>query len=571
METYKLFVKNRSSDEWEILDNNTHKKKTINLSDPTKHKLFSNDVFTYNNDTVNILHSSIRISNDIPGVLILKSNKTYGRKNKKLLYKCVPDDIRIPPFLIPYEIKNVGFSKNFLNQYVTFQFNDWDQKHPHGTLNTVIGNVDILYNFYEYQLYCKSLNSSIQKFQKATTKAIDKKRHDLFIESIRDKFPSVEDRLSDDYHIISIDPEKCSDFDDAVSIKSFNNQIKLSIYISNVSILMDVLNLWDTFSRRISTIYLPDKKRPMLPTILSDCLCSLQEKVTRISFFMDILIEDNNIIDIQYGNALIKVYKNYIYEEDSLLNNNHYKTLFSTTKSLNNNYKFINHVNNSHDVICYLMVLMNCLTAKELLKYNKGIFRATILNNPVYIPPDLPNDVSNFIKIWKSSSGQYINLESVSNKEEYKHNLMNMDSYIHITSPIRRIVDLLNIIKFQEVKGIINLSENASIFYDKWINELEYINITMRSIRKIQCDCNLLDLCQNNPEIMEKQYTGYMFDKLVRNDGLAQFVVFLPELKLTSKITTRHQNIENYQTHYFKLFLFIDEDNFKKKIRLHKL
>jgi hypothetical protein len=62
-----------------------------------------------------------------------------------------------------------------------------------------------------------------------------------------------------------------------------------------------------------------------------------------------------------------------------------------------------------------------------------------------------------------------------------------------------------------------------------------------------------------------------MFDKLVRNDGLAQFVVFLPELKLTSKITTRHQNIENYQTHYFKLFLFIDEDNFKKKIRLHKL
>ena len=42
---------------------------------------------------------------------------------------------------------------------------------------------------------------------------------------------------------------------------------------------MDRLSvLWRSFTKRVSTIYLPDKKRPMLPTILSDCLCSLQEK-----------------------------------------------------------------------------------------------------------------------------------------------------------------------------------------------------------------------------------------------------------------------------------------------------
>jgi ribosomal protein S3 len=33
-------------------------------------------------------------------------------------------------------------------------------------LSQVIGPVDILDNFYEYQLYCKSLNASIQQFQK---------------------------------------------------------------------------------------------------------------------------------------------------------------------------------------------------------------------------------------------------------------------------------------------------------------------------------------------------------------------------------------------------------------------
>ena len=34
----------------------------------------------------------------------------------------------------------------------------------------------------------------------------------------------------------------------------------LRIYISNVSIWLDYLNLWNIFSDRVSTIYFPDKK-----------------------------------------------------------------------------------------------------------------------------------------------------------------------------------------------------------------------------------------------------------------------------------------------------------------------
>ena len=102
---------------------------------------------------------------------------------------------------------------------------------------------------------------------------------------------------------------------------------QLSIYISNVTLWIDSLNLWDSFSRRISTIYLPDKKRPMLPTILSDCLCSLQENVTRIAFVMDIFIKNDEIIDIQYVNSFVKVIKNYCYEEPKLLSNKKYGAL----------------------------------------------------------------------------------------------------------------------------------------------------------------------------------------------------------------------------------------------------
>jgi hypothetical protein len=43
-------------------------------------------------------------------------------------------------------------------------------------------------------------------------------------------------------------------------------------------------------------------------------------------------------------------------------------------------------------------------------------------------------------------------------------------------------------------------------FYNKWINELDYINVTMRAIRKVQNDCNLLHLCNNDPNILDKEY-----------------------------------------------------------------
>ena len=571
MDTFKILINNRSYTEWDILDNLQFKKTNLEIGNPLNHKLLSNDVFSFENKKVTILHSSIRQSSDIPGVLILNGSKTYGRYNKKLLYKCIPDDVRLPCFLIPYEIKHVGFSKVFNNLYVTFQFNNWETKHPYGILNKVIGNVNLLDNFYEYQLYCKSLHSSIQKFQKATSKALEKNCHDVFIENIKIKYPSIEERY--DHHIITIDPEHSTDFDDGFSIKSLDdsgNKFKLTIYISNVTVWMDILNLWDSFSQRISTIYLPDKKRPMLPTILSDCLCSLQQKVNRISFYMDIIIENDEIMDICYGNALINVFKNYIYDEEKLLNDHHYNQIFQITTNLNKNQKFINQIKNSHDVVNYLMVFMNYHTAKKLINHKVGIFRSTLMGPPQDIPDSVPEDVSKFIKIWKSSSGQYINAEKTSNLEEYTHSLLKIDSYIHITSPIRRLVDLLNIIKFQQIFGLIPISENANHFYIKWINDIDYINTTMRSIRKVQCDTNLLHLCEVNPEIMDKLYQGFMFDKLKRDDGLFQFVVFLPELKLSARITTR-DDINNFDENKFKLYLFKNEEKFKKKIRLQLL
>ena len=576
--TYKIYINDRNYSSWEVYDTDVLTKISTIEINPIDCKLFSNDVFEINANSVKIIHSSVRCGTSIPGVLMIEGNKTYGRQHNlkkgttgKLLYKCIPDDKRLPAFLIPYEMKHVGFSKAFKNLYVTFTFDNWEDKHPRAKLDNVIGPVDVLDNFYEYQLYCKSLNASIQKFQKDTNKALADNPHEAIISNIRTKYPSIEDRTNQKlWHIITIDPPKSLDFDDGFSIRELDNGLfQLSVYISNVTIWMDSLNLWDSFSRRISTIYLPDKKRPMLPSILSDCLCSLQENVTRVAFVMDVFINKDSfeIENIQYSNCLIKVVKNYCYEEPKLLANSFYNSIIQITQELNKKNRYLSQVRNSHEVVSYLMILMNYHCAKELIKSKSGIFRSTIMKREVTIPEYVPEEVNKHIKIWSSAAGQYINGSEII---DTRHELLDMDAYIHITSPIRRLVDLLNIIQFQRVSGIITLSEMSEKFYNKWLGDIEYINITMRSIRKIQCDSSLLDLCFNNPDILEKEYNGYLFDKICRNDGLYQFVIYLPEIKMTSRITMR-DNFDNFECKKFKLYIFNDEEQFKRKIRLHLL
>lgn len=577
---YKFNVPNRNYSSWTIYDNHTFQQiineEILNKISPFEQKLLNDDVFIFNElSEIQIIHSTSRLTQNIPAVLILDGNKTYGRHNKsKLYYKCIPDDVRLPSFMVPYEISS-GFSKVFQNKYVTINFTSWSQKQPYATISQTIGNVDILDNFYEYQLYCKSLNYSIQNFQKQASKCITKyggNFSQLFGEIIN-KYPSIEDRTH--INVMTIDTIKTTDFDDAFSYTRLSDGThKISIYISNVSLLLDHFNLWESFSNRIATIYLPDKKRPMLPTILSDNLCSLQAGMMRIALTLDIHISDEyEIISTNYLNSLINVSKNYIYDEPALMESETYVKTFNVVGKLSKKYNYINNVKNSHDVISYLMIFMNYYSATELLKFGNGIFRTnTAIGNNIKLIEDntnsIPDEVKNYITIWNSSVSQYINVKD--QPESMRHDALNIDAYIHITSPIRRLVDLLNIIQLQKNLNMIELGNETNIFYNKWITKIEYINTTMRNIRKVQNECNLLAMCTTSIDVCDKIYEGYCFDKMIRNGGLFQYVVYLLELKITSKIVTR-VDMEEYSRQNYKLYIFHDEDKLKKKIRIQLL
>ena len=562
---FKINVEDRNYTKYSVFNFHTLFRLTSDtIKDPFENKLFNNDVICKcDNGEITLHHSMIRSMKYIPGILVLNNNKTFGKEKNKYYYQCIPDDKRLPMFLIPYEVKDIGFIKYVSNKYIVFRFDKWEDKFPMGKIEITLGDVSHDINFYEYELYCKSLYASISNFTKETKNKMKKSNVDSCLENIKSKIEYI-DLLHE--HVFTIDSKETTDYDDALSIIDLGNEeYMLKIHIANVTIWLDELALWDSFSNRISSIYLPDRKRPMIPTILSEKICSLNSEMEKIVFTIEIHIQKNEVFKCKYYNSLIKVRRNFVYEEKDLLKNKDYiliKHVFEKLYSNKlNDYKFLSKIKNSFDVVAYSMILVNYFTAIKMADLNKGIFKSASIDNYVTIPHKIDEEMENFIKMWNNSVTQYCLFS-----KKKSHEFLRLDSYIHITSPIRRLVDLLNLSIIQEELQLIKPNENRSLFLEKWSESLEYINTTMRAIKKVQRNCNLLNKCIHNSEILEKEYSCFIFDKLVRNDDLIQYMIYNKELESVAKITTS-ENLFSYRYYKFKIFVFEDEGNLKKKIR----
>lgn len=570
---FKILIADRLYSDYKCININTEEIVDISIEGLFEKKIFNNDIMELNDKNIKEVQSPVRNANKLAGVLVLENNKSYGRTNNgKLLYKVIPDDSHLPHFLVPYELK-MGFSKKFINKYITFQYKNWENKHPEGIIKDTLGDVNNLDVFFEYQLYCKSLHVSLSSFNADAKRILKQKTKDEYINMILDnKDYNMVDRTNE--YIFTIDSSTSTDLDDGFSIMRLESGWKVSIYISNVFLWLETLHLWDSFAERVSTIYLPDRKRPMLPTVLSDTLCSLQENQIRFAMCLDTYINNDgefiNVEDYTIKNCMIKVSKNHSYGSKELEKDSNYRELFRMSKLLDYSVK------TSHDLVSYWMVVMNMYVASAMNKKKIGIFRTAFIKNKDLlkdIPEYLPDESFTAIKLWNNSVGKYVlfdeglTLEHELIKSKVFH-INSLNSYLHITSPIRRLVDLLNqIILFHDFKVVNKVSENALKFSEKWKNKIEYINVSMRCIRRVQVDCNILARFYNESELLCNHYKGIVFDKLMKTDGMFSYMVYLQEFKILSRITTS-DDFDNYSSHIFKIFLFEDEEKVKRKIRL---
>ena len=218
-------------------------------------------------------------------------------------------------------------------------------------------------------------------------------------------------------------------------------------------------------------------------------------------------------------------------------------------------------------MVAYLMIIMNYTSAKKMCNYKSGIFRSMKMNKKFVPPTNISNNIHKFLKVWNSSGGKYEPYN-----EGKRHDMLDLDSYIHITSPIRRLVDLLNMIELQDKLMLFKKNNDMHKFYNHWTSKasFEYINTTMRAIRKVQNDCSLLNLCNTKKNILNEIFEGFIFDRIVRNDGLFQYMVYLPKINMVNRVTTRHEREDNTM-HTFKLYIFMDENRLKQKLRLEML
>lgn len=578
MQKIKVAIHNRAYNSWEFTQDDV--KVDIPHLIPSKHKLLHNDIihfkpaknsirtadlysswFVTNNDlnsstkgadlnlhwfkdeTIVIVESPFR---DIilPGVLIL--GKTYGRSGKRLLYKCIPDNKSLPVFLVPYTI-DATFSKVVKNKYIVFRFVDWLNDHPHGEIKDTLGDVDSLEAFNEYQLYRRGLHLSLTPFVKASRIILRDKDP---VQNILDKTNYCIEDLRSIKNIFTIDPADCTDFDDAFSTSEENGVATINVYIANVFIWLETYGLWEHMTDRVSTIYLPDKKRPMLPPLLSDDLCSLKQGADRFTFMMSVKYDMQTLAQIGepvFKNAVINIQKNYTYEDKKLEKNLGYKILRTLAKT-----------EDSHDVVAFWMIRMNVLAAEHLQSKGKGIFRTGRTNSSALLNPIPPPSNKPLFSQWLGNYGS----GAVYSEVCAPHSQLGVDAYVHITSPIRRLVDILNQILFQS-----GVSESCQTFLDKWTHQLDLVNSATKDIRKTQMDCELLALAEKNGS--DKEFSGILFDRNFVS-GKYEYAVYIEELKMFSRIKLE-ECIENFTKSRFRIFVFDDEDRLCRKIQLQKI
>ncbi|MFZ2303436.1 MAG: ribonuclease R [Minisyncoccia bacterium] len=123
----------------------------------------------------------------------------------------------------------------------------------------------------------------------------------------------------------TIDPVDAKDFDDAISIQTLpSGDIEIGVHIADVSAYVKPHAAIDEEARRRATsIYLVDRVVPMFPEVLSNDLCSLNEKEDKLVFSAVFTFAPDTasnptskvtVEDAWFGRAIINSAKRFTYE-----------------------------------------------------------------------------------------------------------------------------------------------------------------------------------------------------------------------------------------------------------------
>ncbi|MBT7068645.1 MAG: ribonuclease R [Verrucomicrobia bacterium] len=121
-----------------------------------------------------------------------------------------------------------------------------------------------------------------------------------------------------DLFILTIDPARARDFDDALSLeRDEQGRRVLGVHIADVSHFVRPRSALDKEARvRGNSVYLPDRVIPMLPEQLSNGVCSLVPDVDRLAFSVFMTIDDRGqVLSSTFARTRIRSRRRFTYED----------------------------------------------------------------------------------------------------------------------------------------------------------------------------------------------------------------------------------------------------------------
>ncbi len=281
---------------------------------------------------------------------------------------------------------------------------------------------------------------------------------DLFTDSARKDFTHLSP--------ITIDGATTLDFDDALTVEEKDDGYLVGIHISDVSHYVKPGDaLFQEAMNRGTSIYFPESQIPMLPRHLSQGICSLiQDEIRAAMSFMILLSKKAEILQVRIYPSIIKVARRLTYEEadNKMQDDKELAILNNLSKQLRQNriaagalllpFPDVNIHIDSHGkvhvslgatdtpsriLVSEMMILANQEAARYVSdRLAPGLFRAQDPPKQHLVHGEDNDLFINTRQRKQLSRGELLTVAK-------KHSGLGVNQYTTVTSPIRRLLDLV--------------------------------------------------------------------------------------------------------------------------------